>query len=344
MDEMRLLVTGGAGFIGSNFIRYILGRHMDWEITNLDKLTYAGNLANLKDVERNKNYRFVKGDICDESVLNRIQDKSKIDCIINFAAETHVDRSIDDPFPFLKTNVFGTMTLLEFARRNKIPKYIQISTDEVYGSLGKEGCFTEKTQISPNSPYSASKAAADHLVQSYFSTYALPALITRCSNNYGPYQFPEKLIPLLITNAYENKMLPIYGDGKNVRDWIHVDDHSSGVEAVLLKGKPGEVYNLGGDCEELNINIAKSICDIMEKPHSIIKFVADRPGHDRRYAMDFSKIKKELGWEPTISLKKQGLKDCVSWYLDNPEWWKQVRSGEYTKYYEKMYGSREILF
>lgn len=340
---MRLLVTGGAGFIGSNFIRYILQSHSDWKVVNLDKLTYAGNLANLKDIEKDRRYRFVKGDICGGKVLNSIQEITPLDCVINFAAETHVDRSIDDPFPFLHTNVIGTMNLLDFVRKYKIGRFIQISTDEVYGSLPEHGYFTEATHLSPNSPYSASKAGADLLVLSYFTTYKAPAIITRCSNNYGPYQFPEKLIPLLITNAYENKTLPIYGDGKNIRDWIHVDDHSRAVEAVLLKGKVGEVYNIGGASEEENIKIAEGICDILGKPHSLIKYVTDRPGHDRRYAMNFSKLRRELEWEPKVSLWEGGLRDTVNWYLNNVEWWKQVKSGEYKSYYDKMYGDREIL-
>jgi dTDP-glucose 4,6-dehydratase len=340
---MRLLVTGGAGFIGSNFIRYILAGHSDWKVVNLDKLTYAGNLANLAPVEKDRRYKFVKGDICNTRSLKRIQDKYSFDCIVNFAAETHVDRSIDYPSIFLNTNVSGVMNILDLVREYKIGRFVQVSTDEVYGSLPESGYFTETTPLSPNSPYSASKAAADLLINSYFSTYRTPVIITRCSNNYGPYQFPEKLIPLLVTNALEDKMLPIYGDGKNVRDWIHVLDHASAIETILLKGREGEIYNVGGACEERNINIAEAVCDILKKPRTLIKFVADRPGHDRRYAMDFAKLRKELGWGPKISFKERGLRETVEWYADNEKWWRDVKSGEYKDYYEKLYGKREIL-
>ncbi|MFC1513939.1 dTDP-glucose 4,6-dehydratase [candidate division KSB1 bacterium] len=338
---MNILVTGGAGFIGSNFIRYVMKDSEDHFIVNLDKLTYAGNLENLSDIEKEflDRYVFVLGDICDESVVQRVLSDHKIDVIINFAAETHVDRSIIESGVFIETNIIGTKTLLDAALKNSTSLFMQISTDEVYGSLESSGKFTEDSRISPNSPYAASKAAADHFVRAYNKTYDLPCIITRCSNNYGPYQFPEKLIPLLISNALQNKELPIYGDGKNIRDWIHVDDHSNAVLTVLMKGKTGEVYNIGGDCEKENISIAEEIVKITGRSGDLIKFVKDRPGHDRRYAMDFAKMKNELNWSPSISFNK-GLIDTVNWYTNNSQWVDNVKTQEYLKYYDLNYGNR----
>ncbi|MCX7857561.1 MAG: dTDP-glucose 4,6-dehydratase [Deltaproteobacteria bacterium] len=337
MAKERILVTGGCGFIGSNFIRYMLQNH-EYEIINLDKLTYAGNLENLKDVENNKRYRFVKGDIADRSVLEEIFE-FKIDVVVNFAAESHVDRSILDPSDFIRTNVYGTYNLLEIAKNKGIKRFIQISTDEVYGSLGPEGKFTEETPLSPNSPYSASKASADLIVMAYYKTYGLPVTITRCSNNYGPYQFPEKLIPLMITNALENRELPIYGDGKNIRDWIHVLDHVRAIDLVIHNGRIGEIYNIGADNERTNLEIVKMLLDILGKPYSLIRFVQDRPGHDKRYAINAEKIKRELGFQTQVDFKR-GLEETVKWYVDNKSWWERIKTGEYMKYYELMYGKR----
>lgn len=337
MDNLRLLVTGGCGFIGSNFIRYML-KNYPYEIINLDKLTYCGNLENLKDVENDSRYTFLRGDIADREVLEEIFER-KIDIVINFAAESHVDRSIIDPSQFIRTNVYGTYNLLEVSRRKGVGRYIQISTDEVYGSLGDEGKFKEDTPLCPSSPYSASKASADLLVMAYYKTYGLPVIITRCSNNYGPYQFPEKLIPLMITNALEGKELPLYGDGKNVRDWIHVFDHVRAIDLVLHRGREGEIYNIGADNERTNLEIVKMLLDILGKPYSLIKFVKDRPGHDRRYAIDAEKIKKELGFRVTVEFRK-GLEDTVKWYVENRGWWERIKSREYLKYYEMMYGKR----
>ncbi len=286
----KILVTGGAGFIGSNFIRYMLNKYEDYKIINLDLLTYAGNLENLKDVEDNPNYEFIKGDIADRGLVNALFEKYNFDYVINFAAESHVDRSIEDPGIFVKTNIMGTQVLLDAAKKYGVEKYLQVSTDEVYGALGPTGMFTEKTPLAPNSPYSASKASADLLVRAYYKTFGLPVNITRCSNNYGPYQFPEKLIPLMIANALEDKNLPVYGDGLQVRDWLHVKDHCSAIDTVLHKGKIGEVYNVGGNNEKKNIEIVKLILEKLGKPESLIKYVKDRPGHDRRYAIDNTKI------------------------------------------------------
>ncbi len=335
---MKIFVAGGAGFIGSNFIRYMLSKYDDVEILNFDKLTYAGNLENLRDVENDSRYSFVRGDIS-ELVDVREHLTDEFDVVVNFAAESHVDRSIHDPVPFLRTNVLGTGILLSVARERNIPLFVQISTDEVYGSLGPEGLFTEKTPLAPNSPYSASKASADLVARSYFKTFGYPVIITRCSNNYGPYQFPEKLIPLFITNALEDKPLPLYGDGLNVRDWIYVDDHSEAIDLVMRKGKPGEVYNIGGECEKTNLEITETILELLGKPRSLIRFVEDRPGHDRRYAMDISKIREELGFEPKTPFI-EGMKKTVEWYKDNEQWWRNVKSGEYLLYYEKVYGKR----
>jgi len=334
---MKLLVTGGAGFIGSNFIHHILSEHPGWEIINLDKLTYAGNLENLKDVENNFRYRFVKGDIADRELVDTLLQE-RTDVIVNFAAESHVDRSILDASPFIETNIKGTQTLLEGARQYHVWRFIQVSTDEVYGSTGA-GKFSEQSPLSPNSPYAASKAAADLLCHACWKTYQLPIIITRCSNNLGPFQFPEKLIPLAVTNALENKPIPIYGDGLNIRDWIYVADHCRALDLAIQKGKPGEVYNIAASQEKTNLELIQKLLDIMGKPRSLITFVTDRPGHDRRYALDASKIIRELGWKPAYSFE-EALTTTINWYLDNEHWWRQIKSGEYAKYYEGMYSHR----
>ena len=332
-----ILVTGGCGFIGSNFIRHLL-KHEDYNIINLDALTYAGNPANLTAIEQNSRYKFIHGQIQDKELIDNIFSENKIHGIINFAAESHVDRSIMDSRPFIDTNVTGTLTLLEAALKYSTERYLQVSTDEVYGSLGETGFFREDSLISPNSPYSASKASADHLVMAFVNTFNLPALITRCSNNYGPYQFPEKLIPLMILNANDDKQLPVYGDGMNVRDWIHVEDHCRAILEVFKNGRNGEVYNVGGNCEKKNIEIVELILELTGKSKDLIKFVKDRPGHDKRYAIDNTKIKNELGWEP-INGFEQGLENTVKWYLDNKEWTENVRSGAYLDYYRQHYGT-----
>lgn len=333
----KILVTGGAGFIGSNFVKYMLEKYSDYEIINLDALTYCGNLENLKDIENHENYTFVKGDIRDQDLVKDLVSKS--DYVINFAAESHVDRSIEDPEIFIKSNVLGTQVLLNASKEFGVEKYIQISTDEVYGTLGESGYFTENTPLQPNSPYSASKAGADLITRAYFETFDLPVNITRCSNNYGPYQFPEKLIPLMISNALEDKKLPIYGDGKNIRDWLHVYDHCQAIDLVLHEGKLGEVYNIGGHNERENIQIVKLIIDALGKDESLIEYVSDRLGHDRRYAIDSDKITNELGWKPKYTFET-GIEETIKWYLDNQEWMNQVKSGEYQQYYEKMYLKR----
>jgi dTDP-glucose 4,6-dehydratase len=335
-NGVKLLVAGGAGFIGSNFIRYILDAHADWQIVNVDKLTYAGNLANLKDFDGDEHYGFVRADICDAPRIEEILAAERPDAIVNFAAETHVDRSINDPSLFLKTNVLGTQVLLEAARRMGIARYVQISTDEVYGSLGPEGKFSEGSPLRPNSPYAASKTAGDLLARAWFKTYGVPVIVTRCSNNYGPYQFPEKLIPFFITLLRENKPVPVYGDGRNVRDWIHVDDHSRAIEAVLLRGRPGEIYNIGGGNERTNIEITKLLFSFTGKPESLMKFVPDRPGHDRRYAIDDTKVRRELDIAPRVPFE-EGLRETVRWYLENEEWLSGVRSGEYLNFYDQWY-------
>ncbi len=335
---MRLLVTGGAGFIGSNFIRYMLRNDPDLFILNLDKLTYAGNLENLREMESHPHYRFVKGDIGNRELVAYLLREYDIDTVVNFAAESHVDRSIMEPDLFLRTNVLGTQALLDAAKETGVKKYLQISTDEVYGSLGEEGYFTEETPLAPNSPYSASKASADLIVRAYHETYGMNVNITRCSNNYGPYHFPEKLIPLMITNALENKPLPVYGDGGNIRDWLHVEDHARAIDLVLRRGKPGEVYNIGGHNEWRNIDIVKLILKELGKSEELIRFVPDRPGHDRRYAIDPTKIRRELGWEPQYTFEK-GIRETIRWYLDNREWWERVKSGDYQEYYAKQYGN-----
>lgn len=333
----KILITGGAGFIGSNFVRYMLDNYKDYEIVNLDSLTYCGNLENLREIEDNPNYTFCKGDITDKDLVFKIT--SNADYIVNFAAESHVDRSIEDPEIFIKSNVLGTQVLLDAAKEYGIKKYLQVSTDEVYGSLGKTGYFREDTPLAPNSPYSASKASADLMVRAYNKTFDLPVNITRCSNNYGPYQFPEKLIPLMISNALENKPLPVYGDGLNIRDWLHVYDHCSAIDLVLHRGKIGEIYNIGGNNEKKNIEIVKLILQNLNKSESLINFVKDRLGHDRRYAIDSSKIQNELGWTPKYTFET-GIAETIQWYLDNKEWWERIKSGEYLAYYERMYSNR----
>lgn len=332
---MKILVTGGAGFIGSNFIRHIFSEYVHYHIVNLDKLTYAGNLDNLSDVENHPNYQFVKGDICDTDLVNRIVGDG-IQAMVHFAAESHVDRSLYDPQIFVKTNVLGTQILLESALKFKIDRFIQVSTDEVYGSLGKEGSSTESSPLLPNSPYSASKASADLLVRSYFKTFRLPAIITRCTNNYGPYQFPEKLIPLFITNALQDLSLPIYGDGLYVRDWIYVEDHCKALDTILHKGKVGEIYNIGGGNEKNNLEITDLILKKLNKPKSLIKYVKDRPAHDRRYSLDCSKIGAELDWKPETPFE-EGISKTADWYVTHRDWWQKIKSGEYLKYYEKHY-------
>ncbi len=335
----RILVTGGAGFIGSNFVRMVLSEHSDAFVVNLDKLTYAGNLENLADFLNHPNHKFIKGDICDGGLIEKIIDRHRIDSIVNFAAESHVDRSITAPKVFIETNVTGTLTLLEAARDRKLERFIQISTDEVYGSLGRHGKFTEQTPLAPNSPYSASKAAADHLVKAFGHTWAVKYNITRCSNNYGPYQFPEKLIPLMINNALNDKELPVYGDGLYVRDWLYVYDHCTAVWKVLTEAPPGEVYNIGGCSEKTNLEVVKLILDRLGKPHSLVKHVTDRPGHDRRYAIDAGRITSRLNWRASVSFE-QGLNKTIDWYLQNQKWLSSVVSGEYQKYYDSMYKNR----
>ncbi len=338
----NILVTGGAGFIGSNFIKYLLNNY-NYNVVNFDKLTYAGNLENLTDVEFNDRYKFIKGDICEKKEVEKAVKENDIDTIVNFAAESHVDRSILGAKEFINTNVGGTHVLLEVLKDNKLEKYLQVSTDEVYGSLPedkKEILFTEKTPITTNSPYSASKASADLLCNAFHHTFDLPILITRCSNNYGPYQFPEKLIPLMIAKAMDGEQLPVYGDGKNIRDWLYVDDHCSAIMAVLEKGKTGDVYNIGGNNEWYNIDIVKLILKSLKISEENIKYVKDRPGHDRRYAIDSSKIMNELGWKPEYTFET-GIEKTINWYKENTDWWKKVMSGEYLKYYEENYSDKE---
>ncbi|MEK7449485.1 MAG: dTDP-glucose 4,6-dehydratase [Planctomycetota bacterium] len=336
MNE-KILITGGCGFIGSNFIRSLLNHRQNISIINLDVLTYAGNIDNLRDVRKDKRYRFVRGDITNGLVVGRLLKKG-VDAIVNFAAESHVDRSLYNPAVFLKTNILGTQCLLESAIKYKIPRFIQISTDEVYGSLGpKEPAFTENHPLQPSSPYSASKAAADLLVKAYETTFGYKAIIVRSSNNYGPYQFPEKVIPLFITNAFENKSLPLYGDGKNVRDWLYVEDNCAAIDLVLRKGQPGEIYNIGGQCEKMNLEITGTILNKLGKPESLIQYVKDRPGHDRRYALNISKIKRELGWQPKYKFE-EGLRKTIQWYLENRDWWQRIKTGEYLKFCRRHYG------
>jgi dTDP-glucose 4,6-dehydratase len=359
----KVLVTGGAGFIGSNFVRFMLGKYPGDRFIVLDKLTYAGNLENLEGCGDGENYSFIKGDISDNELVERIFIKERVTTVVNFAAESHVDRSILGPRAFIETNILGTFMLLEAARKHWLDlgepgdkRFIHVSTDEVYGSLGPEGYFTELTPYSPNSPYSASKASSDHLVRAYYHTYGLPAVTTNCSNNYGPYQFPEKLIPLMIINALKGEKLPVYGDGGNVRDWLYVLDHCRAVDRVINDGRPGETYNIGGRCEMKNIDIVKLITRTVDELVSkdeklsrtypfkgsraeLIEFVKDRPGHDRRYAIDSSKIEKELGWTPRTAFE-DGIKMTIEWYVENTTWWERILSGEYTKFYERQYGKR----
>ncbi len=357
----KVLVTGGCGFIGSNFIRHSLQNYPDYRLINLDKLTYAGNPNNLRDIENDSRYRFVKGDVGDTDLVRNIFREEQIDTVVHFAAESHVDRSITGPSEFIQTNILGTFNMLEAAREAWLSKdskadavdrgcrFLHVSTDEVYGSLGETGAFQETTAYDPRSPYSASKASSDHLVSAYFHTYGLPTLITNCSNNYGPYQFPEKLIPLIINNALQAKSLPVYGDGKNVRDWLYVLDHCEAILTVLKNGKIGETYNIGGNSEKQNIEIVHVICDILDEKigrlpdgknrRSLVAYVKDRAGHDRRYAIDATKIRKQLGWVPRVSFN-EGMRKTVVWYLNNKEWIASVTDGSYREYYEKMYGTR----
>ena len=340
-----ILVTGGAGFIGTNFIRCYLAKHSDCSIVNLDKLTYAGNLENLRDVEADSRYRFVKGDVADRELVSQLFEKEDFDGVVNFAAESHVDRSILDATPFIVTNIGGTQTLLDIACRHwkgasQPRRFVQVSTDEVYGELGETGRFTEESPLAPNSPYSASKASADLLCRAYFKTHGCPVVITRSSNNYGPYQFPEKLIPLMIVKAARNEKLPVYGDGTNVRDWIHVIDHCRAIDHVLQKGIPGEVYNIGGGYEKRNIDIVRLILDRLGKPETLIEYVKDRPGHDYRYALDASKINREMGWSAEYSFKS-GIEETVQWYQRNERWVARCLTGEYRSYYAANYHWRE---
>lgn len=333
---MKLLITGGAGFIGSNFIHYWLKKYPQDQIINLDLLTYAGNLENLKGVEKNPNYQFVQGNICDKELVAKLLKES--DLIVHFAAESHVDRSIADSQNFIQTNIIGTHTLLEAAKENGLKRFHHISTDEVFGSLELNWPpFNEKTPYAPRSPYSASKASSDHLVQAYFHTYQLPITLSNCSNNYGPYQFPEKFIPLAITNLLEGKKVPIYGDGLNIRDWLFVEDHCIALDLIIHKGKVGETYCLGGRTEKTNLEIAQKILKLMGKSEDQLEHVKDRPGHDKRYSIDFSKIKYHLEWEPQADFE-DGLQKTIEWYKKNESWWKSIKSGEYQKYYEKQYG------
>lgn len=339
---MKILVTGGAGFIGGNFVHYMLKKHPDDEIVCLDKLTYAGNMSTLEDVAKNPKFKFVKGDIADKEFVGALFDDNAFDAVVNFAAESHVDRSIENPQIFLVTNIIGTQVLMDACRSHGSIRYHQVSTDEVYGDLPLDRpdlMFTEETPIHTSSPYSASKAGADLLVLAYFRTYGLPITISRCSNNYGPYHFPEKLIPLMITRALADQSLPVYGDGKNVRDWLYVEDHCKAIDIILRKGKIGEVYNVGGHNEMANIDIVKLILKKLGKPESLITYVQDRKGHDRRYAIDPTKIGKELGWAPE-TMFAEGIEKTVDWYLANRKWWQDIISGEYRNYYEKMYSNR----
>ena len=335
----KILITGGAGFIGSNFIRYMLRKYPDYKVINLDKLTYAGNIENLKDVEKSPNYKFIKGDICDPKAVEKILSDG-IDLVVNFAAETHVDRSIDSAADFIQTNVYGTYVLLEAVKRSGVKRFLHISTDEVYGSIEK-GSFREDFPLEPSSPYSASKAAADLLAISYYRTYNLPVLITRSSNNYGAYQYPEKVIPLFVTNALEEKKLPLYGEGKNVRDWLYVQDNCEGIDVVLHKGKAGEVYNVGGGTELENIELLKIILKETGKPPELMQYVKDRPGHDFRYSLDISKVKK-LGWKPKHSFE-DGLKETIKWYKENAAWWKKIKEkqAEFKSFQDKWYKERK---
>lgn len=335
---MKLLVTGGAGFIGSNFVIYMLQQHPNYQIVNVDALTYAGNLENLKPVENHPNYSFVNADITDAQAIDQIIQQG-IDVVVNFAAESHVDRSILEPEVFVKTNVLGTQVLLDASKKYGVTKYVQVSTDEVYGSLGETGLFMESTPLEPNSPYSASKAGGDLLVRAYHETFGLPVNITRCSNNYGPYQFPEKLIPLIISRSLNDQALTIYGDGLNIRDWLYVEDHCSAIDLVIHEGRVGEVYNIGGNNERTNLHIVKTILQELNKPESLITYVEDRLGHDRRYGIDPTKLTRELGWKPKHNFET-GIKETIQWYLNNKDWMTRIQSGEYQQYQITQYGER----
>lgn len=340
---MNVLVTGGAGFIGSNFVYYMLNKYPDYRVVCLDLLTYAGNLSTLEPVMNNPSFRFVKGDITDRELVTKLFEEESFDYVVNFAAESHVDRSIEDPSIFLKTNILGTQVLMDASRTYGVKRFHQVSTDEVYGDLPLDRpdlFFTEETPIHTSSPYAASKAAADLLVQAYNRTFKLPVTISRCSNNYGPYQFPEKLIPLMISRALKDEYLPIYGKGENVRDWLYVEDHCTAIDMIIHRGKEGEVYNIGGHNERTNLEVVKTILKELDKPETLITFVKDRAGHDMRYAIDPSKARRELGWEPTTSFN-EGIKQTIKWYLDNRSWWENIINGDYQKYYTRMYGSRK---
>lgn len=339
---MTIIVTGGAGFIGSNFVFHMLQAHPDYRIVCLDKLTYAGNLSTLEPVLKQDNFRFVKADICDRRAVDKLFQEEKPDIVVNFAAESHVDRSIENPGIFLETNIMGTAVLMDACRKHGIQRYHQVSTDEVYGDLPLDRpdlFFTEETPLHTSSPYSSSKASADLLVMAYYRTYGLPVTISRCSNNYGPYHFPEKLIPLMIANALADKPLPVYGNGENVRDWLYVEDHCRAIDLIIHNGKVGEVYNVGGHNEKRNIDIVRIICQELGKPESLIVHVEDRKGHDRRYAIDPAKIHRELGWLPETKFE-DGIKKTIKWYLDHKKWWQDIVNGEYQEYYAKMYDSK----
>lgn len=337
---MKLLITGGAGFIGSNFVHYVLAHQTDWRVVVLDKLTYAGNLKNLEDVAQDPRFQFTRLDVCDPAVAEVVRG---CDAVVHFAAESHVDRSIEDGTPFVRTNVEGTWRLVEVCRKAGVKRFVHVSTDEVYGSLGPEGAFSETSPLQPTSPYAASKAASDVLVLSAVKTHRFPAIVTRCTNNYGPYQFPEKFIPLMISQALCGEPLPVYGDGKNVRDWIHVEDHCRALDLILRRGVEGEVYNVGGGSELENIVVARKILHLLGRPESSLKFVADRPAHDRRYALDCTKLKNSLGWEPSWKFE-DGLTDTIRWYQQNSDWLRETRSGEYQNYFERHYVRREQTF
>jgi dTDP-glucose 4,6-dehydratase len=337
---MKLLVTGGAGFIGSSFVRFVLRTQPDVEIVNYDLLTYAGNLRNLDEVASDPRYVFVRGDIADPKAVREVFENHKIDGVVNFAAETHVDRSIEDSAPFVRSNVVGTQCLLDNARHFRVSKFVQISTDEVYGSLGPEGAFREDTPLDPSSPYSASKAGADMLVMSYFRTHKFPIVITRCTNNYGPFQFPEKLIPVLISNAMNDRSLPIYGDGLNVREWIYADEHSRAVWLALTRGREGEVYNVGSGQEKTNLEVVRAVLQLLGKPESLITYVKDRPGHDRRYAIDCSKIQREWGWQGEVEFSA-GIGQTIEWYKSHQDWMREIKDASYLSYYDRMYTHRD---
>ena len=338
---MKVLVTGGCGFIGANLLRYVLANRPDWSVVNLDLLTYAGNLENTLDLAEAYpgRYEFVRGDIADAQFVEALFSRHSFELVLNLAAESHVDRSIEDAGVFMRTNILGVQVLLDAARRHGTGRFLHVSTDEVYGSLGSEGSFREDFPLAPNSPYSAAKASADLLVRSYVKTFGLDAVITRCSNNYGPYQFPEKLIPLMVINALGERELPVYGDGRNVRDWIFVEDHCRGIVLVAENGRSGEAYNMGGDAERENIQIVRLILENLDRPETLIRYVTDRPGHDFRYAMDFSKIEDEMGWRPVFGFE-EGMGATIRWYLENRPWWERILSGDYQQYYERMYGNR----